>query len=359
MVDDARGRDGLACPGRALDHAQRLLQHALHRRHLRVVELGEARRREALRESAPDRLRLHLVAEEAMVEVARDGCLVDGERLHRALHSIVRCALPAELHREPVRGIGGGASRIPQLEGHLLGVGLIDNVADPAPLADPVRPVQLQLVSGHQPNLSLVLGEHEVGDALVVQPRVPVHHQILLTVLLLHSLVGIRLVLHERSEDVLVLVGIVVLCSHPRRLLVDPGLVDVFQARVRLGLPELLEFQELRGQQDPRPTLLVVGRRLDKPREERLCRVDEREPCGQVPRRVSLEASCLAACPAEQHNHLLLLRRDEAEHEDVALAAVVTLEHRLSERRIAVQRHLLELGADEVVDNARPGKLVA
>ena len=53
--------------------------------------------------------------------------------------------------------------------------------------------------------------------------------------------------------------------------------------------------------------------------------------------------------PAEQHHHRVSLGGDEAQQEDIAAAAVVALQHRLAQRPILVQRHLLALGPHQVV----------
>jgi len=55
------------------------------------------------------------------------------------------------------------------------------------------------------------------------------------------------------------------------------------------------------------------------------------------------------ALPAEQHHHGVGLGGDEAQQEDVAAAAVVALEHRLAQRAVLVQGHLLALGPHQVV----------
>ena len=55
---------------RALDEAERRLQHALHGADLAVVELREARRAEPRGHSHPQRLRLHLVPQQPATPAA-------------------------------------------------------------------------------------------------------------------------------------------------------------------------------------------------------------------------------------------------------------------------------------------------
>ena len=63
------------------------------------------------------------------------------------------------------------------------------------------------------------------------------------------------------------------------------------------------------------------------------------------------------ALPAKQYHHRVCLGRDEPQEEDVATATVVALQHRLPQRTILVQSHLLGLGSDQVVHNvAERGK---
>ena len=53
-----------------------------------------------------------------------------------------------------------------------------------------------------------------------------------------------------------------------------------------------------------------------------------------------------AGLSAEKNDDRVSFCRNEAEEEDVAAAAVVTLEDRLSQRTVLVKGHLLVLGPD-------------
>ena len=65
-----------------------------------------------------------------------------------------------------------------------------------------------------------------------------------------------------------------------------------------------------------------------------------------------LEAALLGAgYTTEQHNDRVGLGWDEPQQEGVPAAAVVTLEHRLTERTVSMETDLLALGADQVVDD--------
>ena len=57
----------------------------------------------------------------------------------------------------------------------------------------------------------------------------------------------------------------------------------------------------------------------------------------------------------EQYNDRVGLGWDEPQQEDVPAAAVVTLEHRLTERAVSVETNLLALGEDQVVDDVTGG----
>ena len=65
-----------------------------------------------------------------------------------------------------------------------------------------------------------------------------------------------------------------------------------------------------------------------------------------------------ARVSTQQHHHRLRLGRDEAQHKDVLVAAVVALKHRLPQRALPVQRHLLALGSHQVVDNVAARELI-
>jgi hypothetical protein len=110
----------LARARRALDQHQRALQRRLDRADLRVVELGQPGRREALGQHDLDGLRLDVVAQQPVVDVARHRRLLHRERAHGGLHAVERGALPHKLHREAVHNVGRHAAVAAQLQPHLL-----------------------------------------------------------------------------------------------------------------------------------------------------------------------------------------------------------------------------------------------
>ena len=87
MVHNGRAGHRLAGARRALDGAKRALQRAAHGEHLRVVQLGQPGRREALRQRAAlDEHVVHLVPEQLLVQVARDAVLVYCQTFERPIH---------------------------------------------------------------------------------------------------------------------------------------------------------------------------------------------------------------------------------------------------------------------------------
>ena len=55
--------------------------------------------------------------------------------------------------------------------------------------------------------------------------------------------------------------------------------------------------------------------------------------------------------PAQQHYNRFLLGRDEAKHEDILPATVVTLKHGLSKGGVPVKGYLFVPGTHQVVHN--------
>mmetsp|Transcript_40007 Transcript_40007/g.80193 ORF Transcript_40007/g.80193 Transcript_40007/m.80193 type:complete len:280 (-) Transcript_40007:906-1745(-) len=220
VVDDGRRSDGFAGARWTLHDREGFLQHLFHGEHLRVVELRQPRSPKAPRQSDSHLRLLDLVAQQPMVNVARNGSLVNGKRLKRDLHAIVRNGLPDKINREAVVQVDRRVATGFELDADFLGC----REPHDGPGALPCRVsriawvAQQQFVAGDEALLSLWLGKREVGDALLVEAFVPTHGDILLCLLLLHVLVIVGLKLHQGSHDVLVLVGILVQRLHRRRL---------------------------------------------------------------------------------------------------------------------------------------------
>mmetsp|Transcript_13096 Transcript_13096/g.41862 ORF Transcript_13096/g.41862 Transcript_13096/m.41862 type:complete len:433 (+) Transcript_13096:2610-3908(+) len=325
-----------------------------------MVELGQAGRAEAARQRRPYRRLLDLVAEEAVVDVAGDGRLVDGESLERRLHAVIRNRLPHDVDRVAVAEVGGRSATRAQLEPDLLarvveahhragrlegGVGSVPGVAEE------------QLVTSDQPQLGLIGGESEVGQPALVERHVPPYRQRLLRLGLPHLPVVLGLEPHERAHDGLVLVGVLVLALDGSRLAavesVPLGGESVGVGGGRVGPPQLLEPRDLRHRAGACAQCLRVGWLLDKPRDKGLF-AHERLPLCQVPVRGVLDAAHVDVA-REQHDEVLL-DRHEPEREDVLRPGQEALERDLSERRLCVQRHLVVARLDQVVDDARGGQ---
>mmetsp|Transcript_35592 Transcript_35592/g.85274 ORF Transcript_35592/g.85274 Transcript_35592/m.85274 type:complete len:219 (+) Transcript_35592:2026-2682(+) len=203
-----------------------------------MVELRQVGSCEVFGHVGADGLRLDVVAQELVIQVTRDTCVIHCEGAHRRLHAVEGGRLPNELNLEAVVDVP--RSHLlgpPELQGHLFVGGDLGDVAHGAPagLIGPgqigvgrgVQP-QAQLVARHQPRLAILLGEVEVSDPLLVETNIPSNDNVLLRLGLLHLLVVVGLHLHQWGEDVLVLIRILVPQHH--RLWV------VFHAWTRLAL---------------------------------------------------------------------------------------------------------------------------
>lgn len=193
-------------------------------------------------------------------------------------------------------------------------------------------------------------GEKEVGDPLLVQSHVPADHNILLGLGLLHLLVIISLQLDEGPKDVLVLVGILIPQEHRVGILILAGLFKIFEGGHRVILPHVLELHNLGRGDLPGPELLLVSGDLDEPGEEGLV-LNDGGPLGEIPRGILVHRAGGTGLPAQEDDDRIRLGGDEPEEEDVATAAIITLEEGLPEGPIRVQDDLLVLGADQVVDD--------
>ena len=82
-----------------------------------------------------------------------------------------------------------------------------------------------QLISWHQPHAPVVLGHVQVGRNLLVEADVPSDLDIVLCLGLLELLVIVRLQLDQGTEDVLILVTVLVSQQHRGRILIHPWLL--------------------------------------------------------------------------------------------------------------------------------------
>ena len=213
VVHDGGRGDRLPRARRSLDQRQRPLQRRLHGEHLRPVQLGQVRRGEVFGEMAAEQHLVDLVTQQAVVDVRRDRLVVHGELLQRRLHTVERRRLPHKVHHEVVRAVQWDARVGLQLDADLVTsvVGYLDDMPDSGPrfvslpqVSDP------QLVTMHEAHVSVRLGHAEVGDGLLVEALVPAHLDVVLRLRLLQLLVVVGLQLHQGTEDVLVLVSVLV-----------------------------------------------------------------------------------------------------------------------------------------------------
>mmetsp|Transcript_41357 Transcript_41357/g.93480 ORF Transcript_41357/g.93480 Transcript_41357/m.93480 type:complete len:202 (-) Transcript_41357:716-1321(-) len=179
-----------------------------------MVELGQARRAKAAWQVDTQRGLLDLVAQQPVVDVARDRRLVNRKSFQRCLHPVVRDRIPNEIHRKAMVKVCGRLRPVPQLDAYLFRRGQPHDcaIALPGRAGRVARVAEEKLISSEQTHLVVRLSKLEIGDALLVQTHVPTHGDVLLRLSLLHVPVIIRLELHEGPHDVLVLVS--VLISH-------------------------------------------------------------------------------------------------------------------------------------------------
>lgn len=100
-------------------------------------------------------------------------------------------------------------------------------------------------------------------------------------------------------------------------------------------------------------TLLSFGRDTKKPGDERLRRVDQRQPLREIPIVITQRGAVEAGLPAEDDDNRVSLGGDKAEQKNVATSTIVAFEHCLAERRVLVETNFFMLCANEVVHNMR------
>mmetsp|Transcript_14828 Transcript_14828/g.28550 ORF Transcript_14828/g.28550 Transcript_14828/m.28550 type:complete len:338 (+) Transcript_14828:3813-4826(+) len=294
------------------------------------------------------------MAQQAMVDVPRHGCLVHCKRLHRQLHAVEGRRLPHKVHAKPHGAVSGHVLVRAQLQRHFLRVGCD---LDHMPIALPRgREAQVELVSGHEAQLIVILGEEEPRDALLVQAHVPPHRDAILGLRLLGHLVVVRLQLNQRAKDVLMLVGVLISQSNGLRLVINAGLFKILPRCIRVCFPQLLHFVDLLGGDLAHTQLLLFGWHLDQPGQEAAVH-NQRLPRGQVPVHVFQAVRREAGLSAQQHHDVLCARVDEPQQEHVAAPAVVALEQRLSHLAGLVQGNLLVLGAHQMAHHMAGGSL--
>mmetsp|Transcript_5605 Transcript_5605/g.9206 ORF Transcript_5605/g.9206 Transcript_5605/m.9206 type:complete len:262 (+) Transcript_5605:2058-2843(+) len=253
-----------------------------------MVQVRESWYRHALRQVGLECLWLDVVAEQPVVQVAGHGGIVHGEGLEGVLHAVVASGLPDEL-----RDVTLGDLRRHVAVAHLQrDVSLVDahhvTRALPRTAVQPRRPriqTQPQLIARHQSQLTLVpTRELEDSNSLVAQGAVPAHHEVLLLLVLLQLAVVLCLQLHQRSQNVLIVVSILIhqlcrLCLFVSSTCLS---LDVFQCGCRVISPHFLQRIDLGSGNLSSPQLLFLRRNCHQPRQKRSIFYD-RHPRGQVP----------------------------------------------------------------------------
>lgn len=186
---------------------------------------------------------------------------------------------------------------------------------------------QTKLVARHETQLGVGLWERQMREPLRRHRHVPAQADAGLRLRLLHLAIVVGLELDERTEDVLVLVGVVVAQQHRMRLVVGARPLEIVERRRRIRLPQLLEFVDLRRRHLARR--LVVRRHGDEPRQEGAI-VDQRQPLLLVPVDVLETGRVRARLATQQHDDRLCFRRNEAEHEHVSRATKQTMNCKIS-----------------------------
>lgn len=294
------------------------------------------------------------MAQQAVVQVARHGCVVHGKGLQRVLHSVVRGGLPHELSDVALCDvIRHGVVAHLQCDLSLFDAHDVSGTL-PGPAVESRRgavQTQLQLISRHQAQLAVVApGEVEPRDALVAKRLVPAHGDVLLLLVLLDSAVVLGLELHKRRQDVLVVVAILVVQQRWLSFLIHPGLLYVEKCGLGVRSPHLLQLVDLRSGDLAGPQLLLLAGYLHQPRKE--CAVlDQWHPLGEVPIHVLQGTHRQTGFTTQQHNDRVVLGGDVSHKEHVAAATIVAFDQRLAQRRIRVKTDLLVSGAHKMLDN--------
>ncbi len=374
MIHERGGGDGLARPRRALDERQGSLDDGCDGFHLTLVERGQARHGEFFVVGGDlgggNALLFDGVAEEAVVDVPGDGGVVDGEGLERILHAVEGGGFPNVLDDVVVRDLVGEDVRAPASTAaatalHLdLDLPVEDGLDVPRALPllavvelGPLAELEAQLVPDH--DLALVgreaTAKGEGGDVLAREALLPAHGNAAGAEGLLHLPIVVGLHLDQRRQDVLVVIPVLVPQQGRGEVGVvdDVGPVEVGEAGVGLGLPQLLELVDLRLGEVPREEQLLLGRHLDEPREE-LAVLHEGVPLAELPVHVLQLRHRLHAHAAQQHHHRRAARRDEPQHERVLAAAVVALEDRVAQGGFGVELDLVRSRPHQVVHEVRP-----
>ncbi|MES1919776.1 hypothetical protein MHBO_001547, partial [Bonamia ostreae] len=352
MVHNRRRRHRLPRPRRTLDQTKRLLHRVPQRLLLRLVQLGQPRRAHFGRQVGGDVLRADLVAQEHVVEKARDRVVVVGEAVHGVLHARVGHRLPNEVDVEAEGLRDGRVLAAVELDEDLVFGGDLehDPVAVPALVHHVPGVVQDDLVSFDDARAPLdVPVQPEVEALPAPEPRGPTDGDALLLLCLARLAVEVGLEGDQRLEDARE-GGRVGVAHHDGLDLVFEFLaVEVGERRAVVAVfPELLQLAQLRGGGFQRARHLALGRRLHEPGQEGAL-LDERDPLRQVPVHLLERVERETGLSAEQDDDGVGFGGDEAEKEDVLATAVEALERGVAEDAVFVQSDAFVFGAHQVI----------
>ena len=235
----------------------------------------------------PEGLLVHCVPQQLVVEKARHRSIIHGECLQRSLHAVVARGLPAELSDVALGDVDRDLVGA-HLQSHFAVIEP-EHVAGALPrllvqTSCHLVQLELELVTHDQSEVGVVSeGEAKYGDAFLAQSHVPAHRDVALALTLLETAVVLGLESHERGEDVLVVVAVLVGGLHRQHVFVHTaGPVKVEDSGLGVLSPQVLETIDLSRGDLPRTDLLVLCRGADQPGEEGPV-FDQRHPGAEVP----------------------------------------------------------------------------
>ena len=241
------------------------------------------------------------MSQQFVVHEARHAAIVDSKHFESRLHAIKRGGLPHKVHRKVERQVSG-AFAIAQLHRNLL-VRQTHHVTHRLPrIVGRVASVtQHQFVARHQAQLSSGLVERKTGHLALVETSFPANAYTGTRLRFLGLLIVIGLHFHQRSENVLIDVCIVIAQLHALRLVVHAWLLQIIQRSFGSGLPHFFQLVDLLTGNLARALHLVVRRNFDQPGQEAAV-LHQRHPRVDVPRHI-FESSRAGARIAAQQDH--------------------------------------------------------
>lgn len=129
---------------------------------------------------------------------------------------------------------------------------------------------QPQLVTHGEPDFTtLQLRKAEPRNTLLVQTQIPTNSDICLSLTLLEPFVVVGFDFDERSEDVLVLIRVLVAQENRLRFVIDTGLLEVLESSIGIFSPKILQTVDLVKGDLARAELLGFAGWFDQPGQKR------------------------------------------------------------------------------------------